>query len=163
MHTVIIFLLILVVVWVWTSLTKRRPEAPFTLKRTPKRVILFRLTSIPLAVTLFWSAFFAFFGETYLAFWFTVGGLAAIVGCYGFWWAIVNLGTFLYCPRYYWLWRRGGGDPWYDCLPEPFNTDDDLVRYQELYAERARQEAEAFCPPPPPPDPTEDPTANIRI
>ena len=159
MHLLIIFLLIVVVVWGWTNLTRRKPQVPFSLKRTPKMVILFRLTCVPLIVTGFWAAILSI-ASIHLAFWFVVGGLTCLVFLIGMMWGITNLLTFLYCPRNYWLWRRGGGDPWFDSLDPPFNNDDDLVRYQELYRERARQQAEMFSPPPPPlPDPTE----NIRI
>ena len=128
-------------------------------------MILFRLTCIPLAVLGFLGGLLSFLGAPcdFVLSW-IIGGLIALVFCIGFMWAITNLFTFLYCPRYYWLWRRGGGDPYFDSMPEPFNMDDDLVRYQELYAERARQQAEMFNPPPPaPPDPPDDPTANIQI
>ena len=62
MHAVLVFLLILIGVWVWADLTKRRPEAPFSFKRTPKWKILFRLTCVPLAVLGFWAALFQFLG-----------------------------------------------------------------------------------------------------
>jgi hypothetical protein len=36
--------------------------------------------------------------------------------------------------------RKGGGDPWFDSLPPPFNDDPPEVRYQELFREKLRQE-----------------------
>ena len=53
------------------------------------------------------------------------GGLSAIFGIIFILWLIVNLGTFLYDPKNYLVWKRGGGDPFFDTLHWPFNTDDD--------------------------------------
>jgi hypothetical protein len=48
--------------------------------------------------------------------------------------------TLITMPRTWLLIKRGGGDPWFDSLPEPFNNDASSVRYQELFREKLRQE-----------------------
>jgi hypothetical protein len=85
-----------------------------------------------------------------------IGGAIGLALMLGFWWAFTNIGTFLTAPREYLLWRKGGGDPFFDTVPEPFNTDPSSTRYQELFRERARQDWEAsFGPLPTPPLPTD--------
>jgi hypothetical protein len=118
-------------------------------KRTSKLKILARLTAIPLALAclskfIFGSAFF----------W---GGIIAIVFAYGFLWAFSNLGALILWPRTYWMIRKGGGDPWFDTVDWPFNTDPPHVRFQELYRMKLRQEMEASNPPPVPPKPVKWP------
>jgi hypothetical protein len=87
-----------------------------------------------------------------------IGGAIGLALMLGFWWAVTNIGTFLINPGYYRLWKKNGGDPFFDTLPEPFNTDPASTRYQELFREKARLEWEAnFGPlptPPLPPDTT---------
>ena len=75
-----------------------------------------------------WPAFYAFI--------FGVGGPLF------FMWAFVNIGMYLTSPRETRLWRKGGGDPWFDTLDPPFNSDPPEVRYQELFREKERQEME---------------------
>lgn len=73
---------------------------------------------------------------------FLIGGVGAIVVILFFLWAGTNLGTMLICPREYKIWKKGGGDPFFDTLDPPLNNDPDSVRYQELYREKARLECE---------------------
>ena len=147
MHAVLMFLLILVVVWVWTNVTKRRPEVPDSLKRTSRWKILFRLTCIPLAVLGFWAALFQFLGapSNFVLAWIT-GGLICLVFLIGLMWAITNIGTFICSPRNYWLWRKGGGDPWFCTLPEPFNTDDEYTRFQETLSRKGQTGGRSVVP-----------------
>jgi hypothetical protein len=86
-----------------------------------------------------------------------IGGAIGIALMLGLWWAITNIGAFLFSPTYYRLWRKGGGDPWFDTIDPPFNNDPPYVRYQEMYREKARQDWEANFGPlpiPSPPDST---------
>ena len=48
-----------------------------------------------------------------------IGGAIGLALMLGFWWGITNLVTFLINPGYYRLWKKGGGDPWFDTLPSP--------------------------------------------
>ena len=101
-------------------------------KRTSKLKILARFCVYPFAVTAFW----AFFLGTPII----IGGLAAIAGIVLYLWGGTNLLMWISSPGSMKLWKSGGGDPWFDTLPPPFNTDPDEVRYQELYRERLRLE-----------------------
>jgi len=129
----------------------RRKQAPGGLKRTPKWKITARMVLIPFAVVAFWGLMFCI-ADVGLGFSFILGGVGAVLLGLGFCWGFTNVCTFLYSPRCYRLWKRNGGDPFYDTLDEPFNTDPDAVRYQELYQEAARQQNQAANPPSP--DPT---------
>jgi hypothetical protein len=120
-------------------------------KRTSKWKIIFRLILIPFVVVGFWGLMFSI-ADVGLGFSFVLGGVIAVALGLLFCWAFTNLGTFLSRPREYRLWKRGGGDPWFDTLDPPFNNDPDSVRYQELYWEKVRQEVEDLSPPPAVPD-----------
>jgi hypothetical protein len=103
-------------------------------KRTSKLTILARIAILPLlaagsvAALLGWEVF--------------LGGVIAVAGALFFCWAFTNIGTYLCSPRYYRMWKAGGGDPWFDTLDPPLNNDPPEVRYQEMYREKARQECE---------------------
>jgi hypothetical protein len=122
-------------------------------RRTSKLTILFRLVAIPFAVVGFWGVMFLI-ADVGLAFSVVLGGVIAVLVGIGWCWGLTNLGTFLSNPREYRLWKRGGGDPWFDTLDPPLNNDPDSVRYQEVYRERDRQELEELFPPSAAPDPT---------
>jgi len=142
-----IILVILLVIWLF--LPKRKP-ASGGLKRTPKLTIVARMVIIPFAVVGFWGLMLSIAAPV-LGLCLVLGGVGAVLFGLGFCWGFTNLLTFLYSPRCYRLWKKGGGDPFFDTLDQPFNTDPDAVRYQELYQEAARQQAD---PPPAVPDPT---------
>jgi hypothetical protein len=141
----ILVVLILLGVWLFFP---RRKQVPGGLKRTPKWKIVFRMVLIPFLVVGFWGAMFCI-ADVGLGFRFVLGGVGAVALGLLFCWAFTNICTFLYSPRYYRIWKAGGGDPFFSTLDPPFNTDPDAVRYQELYQEAARQQA---GPPPTPPD-----------
>ena len=143
-----IVLVILLGIWL---LLPRRNQAPCQLKRTPKLTIVARMVIIPFAVVGFWGAMFCI-ADVGLGFSFLVGGVGAVILSIAFLWAFTNICTFLSCPKEYRLWKKGGGDPWFDTLDRPFNNDPPSVRYQELHQERARQQAEEMFPPPAAPD-----------
>ena len=145
-----IILVILLVIWLF--LPKRKP-ASGGLKRTPKLTIVARMVIIPFAVVGFWGLMFCIV-DVERGFWFLVSGVGAVLLGIGWCWGFTNVCTFLSCPKEYRLWKKGGGDPWFDTLDRPFNNDCDATRYQELYQERARQESEEMFPPPAAPDPT---------
>ena len=107
-------------------------------RRTSKLTILIRFVALPLAVVAFWACF--------LGWAFFIGGAITVAFFVFFPWVVTNLGTFLFYPRYYRLWKAGGGDPWFDTLDSPLNTDPPYVRYQELYREKLRQESQQFEP-----------------
>jgi hypothetical protein len=134
----IVVVLILFGIWL---LLPRRTQAPGCLRRTPKWKIVFRMVAIPFLTAVFWSLMFCI-SSPYLGCWVMIGGLAAIVFSVGWCWGLTNLAAFLHSPRYYRIWKQGGGDPWFDSLDPPLNTDPPSVRYQELYREKARQECE---------------------
>ena len=124
-------------------------------RRTAKRTMIFRMAIIPFLVVAFWGLMFCI-ADPGLAFSFVLGGVIAVLLGIGFCWTVTNIGTFLSHPRYYRLWKKGGGDPFFDTLDPPFNNDPPSTRYQELYREKARQECEDVLGiyPPAPPDPT---------
>ena len=130
---------------------RTQTSVPGNPKRTPKRKMIFRMTIIPLAVLGFWASFLATVG---LAVPFLLGGVLALTFAIGFCWAVTNVVMFFWCPKHYRIWKKGGGDPFFDTLDWPFNTDPPSTRYQELYREKARLECEAMFPPPVAPDPS---------
>jgi hypothetical protein len=89
-----------------------------------------------------------------LAFHFILGAVIAFAVIMLFLWGGTNLFMFLSRPREYWLWKKGGGDPFFDTLDSPLNNDPPEVRFQELFRERARQEWEASFGPLPMPKST---------
>ena len=89
--------------------------------------------------------------------WALIGGLGTLAALLGFLWGFVNLMTILTMPKVWWLIKKGGGDPWFDSLPPPFNDDPPEVRYQELYREKLRQENERLLQPLVPLPPQNDP------
>jgi hypothetical protein len=138
---------ILLAIWLLVGFPRRRVGT----RRTSKRTIIFRIAIIPFLVVAFWGLMFAT-ADLELGFYFVLGGVGAIVGAIGFLWLFTNICTFLSFPTYYKIWKSGGGDPFFDSVDGPFNTDPDSVRYQELYREKARLELENLFPPPPSPD-----------
>ena len=144
----IFIVLILVVLWLFLP---TRKQAPGCQRRTSKLTIIFRLTLIPFLVVAFWAAMFCI-ADVERGFSFVLGGVGAVLLSIAFLWGVTNLGTFLSHPREYRLWKKGGGDPFFDTLDQPFNNDPDSIRYQELYREKARQELEELFPPPAAPD-----------
>ncbi len=113
-------------------------------RRSSKLRVLFRFLIIPAWVLASYAAFLGW--EIFV---YGMIGLGVIVFLL---WAFVNFFTFIGCPREYRLWKAGGGDPFIDTLPEPFNNDPAEVRYQEMFREQARQEDELVLddlPPPP--------------
>jgi len=125
-------------------------------RRTPKWKILARLLAAPFIVGLGYFLLFSIV-DVWAGVYFLMGGMIWCVVMLGFCWVVTNVGTFLSCPREYRLWKKGGGDPWFDTLDPPFNNDPPSVRYFELYREKERMENEAIFgpPPPPPPDPSD--------
>ena len=130
-------------------------DTPVSPRRTSKLTIIARMGCFPFMATLSWAIVFGCLGGSWTFWPIMEGGLSAIFGIIFILWLIVNLGTFLYDPKNYLVWKRGGGDPFFDTLHWPFNTDPPEVRYRELYLERERMELgiqpEA---PPVPPDST---------
>ena len=140
---------VLILLGIWL-LFPRRKQAPGGLKRTPKWKIAARMVIIPFVVVGFWGLMLSI-AAPLLGVFLVLGGVVAVVFGLLFCWGFTNLGTFLWHPRYYRLWKRNGGYPFFDTVDEPFNTDPPSVRYQELFKEAARQQAD---PPPSAPDPT---------
>ena len=145
-----IVLVILLVIWLFLP---TRKQVPGSLTRTPKLTIVARMVIIPFAVVGFWGLMLSIAAPV-LGLCLVLGGVGAVLVGLGFCWGFTNVCTFLYHPTYYRLWKKAGGDPFYDTLDEPFNTDPDAVRYQELFKEAARQQAD-------PPPITTDPTRGI--
>jgi DNA-directed RNA polymerase subunit RPC12/RpoP len=116
-------------------------RVPGNPKRTSKLVILARIVALPFAVLAFW-AFFLSLGSGWMAVYFVLGGVGAVVGALFFLWAVTNIGTYLCSPYYYKLWKKNGGDPFWDSLNSPINNDPPETKYQELFREQARQECE---------------------
>ena len=111
-------------------------------KRTSKLLILFRIGFIPFAIVFFWALMFSIV-DTDISWHLIKGAVIAFVVMMLFLWVFTNLFTFLLGPREYLLWKKGGGDPFFDILDPPLNTDPPEVRYQELFREKARREWEA--------------------
>ena len=139
---------LLIVVGIWL-LFPRRKQAPGQLKRTPKLTIIFRMVLIPFAVVGFWGLMLSIAAPV-LGLCLVLDGVGAVLVGLGFCWGFTNFATLLYSPREYRIWKQGG-DPFFDTLDEPFNTDPPSVRYQELFKEAARQQADPL---PAVPDPT---------
>jgi hypothetical protein len=105
-------------------------------KRTSKLTILARMTAIPLAGVTFYSLF--------MGWCFFIGGVVTLAAALFFLWAFTNAWSYVTGPReYYRLWKKGGGDPFFDTLPPMFNPDPESTRYQELYRLKQQQECEA--------------------
>ena len=131
-------------------------------KRTSKLTILFRLSIVPIGITLFWAYMLSLGGNYGIVRAILIGGFGTTAVIFFFLWGFVNLMTILTMPKVWWLLKKGGGDPWFESLPEPFNTDDLSTRFQELYREKARQEWEqAFGPLPQVPSQSPDFTRGI--
>ena len=126
-------------------------------RRTSKIKILLRLSIVPIGITLFWAYILSLGGNYSIVRAILIGGFGATALVLGFLWGFTNLMTALAMPRVWWLMRKGGGDPWFSSLPEPFNTDPPHVRYQELFEEKLRQENEQLLQPLVPLPPQNDP------
>ncbi len=131
-------------------------------RRTSKLTILFRLSIVPIAVTLFWAFIFSLGGNYSIVRAILVGGFGATAAVLGFLWFFTNAMTFLTMPKVWLLIKRGGGDPWFASLPEPFNTDPPHVRYAELFEEKLRQENEQLLQPLVPLPPQNDPKDSTK-
>ena len=127
-------------------------------KRTSKLLITARFFFLPLLAT---GAVALLLGLPVF-----IGGLAALSIMWAFCWAFTNIGTFLCSPTYYRIWKSGGGDPFFDTLPDMFNPDPPETRFAELFREKARQECEEvdrmFGIPPKTPAPSPDSTKGIN-
>lgn len=115
-------------------------------QRTTKSTILFRIMIVPMIVMGFFTLI--------------TGVPAVFIGGVGFpllllliWWAGVNLFSRCSNPEVYRAWKAGGGDPFFDTMMPPFNTDPDSVRYKELYELNLRQELGVGPPQAPPTSP----------
>jgi hypothetical protein len=134
----------------------------FVPRRTSKLKILFRLSIAPIGITFFWAYILSLGGNYYIVRCALFGGLGTLALLLGFLWGFTNLMTLLTMPKVWLLLRRGGGDPWFDSIPSPFNNDDASVRYQELYEEKLRQENEWLQQPLMPLPPQNDPKDSTR-
>jgi hypothetical protein len=146
--THIIVVVILLAIWLLIAFPRRRGGGT---KRTSKLTIIFRIAVIPFLVTAFWGLMFSI-ADPEIGLYFVLGGVGAIIGAIGFLWLFTNICTFFSCPTYYRLWKKGGGDPFFDSIDSPLNNEPDSVRYQALYREKTRQELEELFPPPAAPD-----------
>ncbi len=114
-------------------------------RRTPKSTILgrFGILGASIGVTIFYIATAAGLAVTIGPF--LIGGLVGIGLLVLFVWGGTNLIALLFMgndPEYR-AWRREGGDPYFDNLPPPFNTDSNTQRDGGL----AEPEYEGFVPP----------------
>ena len=98
--------------------------APVSSGRTSKLGVLFRFLFIPIIVMASYCVFLPDWWEGFL---YATIFLIVVVFLM---WAFVNLYVFIGCPREYRMWKAGGGDPFIDTLPEPFNNDPAEVRYR---------------------------------
>ena len=98
--------------------TLPEPKTETNMKRTPKLTIIFRIGIIPFLVVSFWGLMFCI-ADPETGFYFVLGGVGTIFGAIGWCWGFTNVCTFLYSPRYYRLWKKGGGDPFFDTLDFP--------------------------------------------
>ena len=131
-------------------------------KRTSKLKILWRISFVPLGAIAFWTYMLSLGGDGEVVRWALIGGFGTLAALLGFLWGFVNVMTIVTMPRTWWLIKRGGGDPWFDSLPPPFNDDPPEVRYQELYREKLRQENEWLLQPLVPPKSQNDPKDATR-
>jgi hypothetical protein len=93
-------------------------------RRTPKWKMIFLMAIIPFLVVAFWGLMFCI-ADPGLAFSFVLGGVIAVLLGIGFCWAVTNIGTFLSHPRYYRLWKKGGGGPF--SIPWPRRSTTTLL------------------------------------
>ena len=135
-------------------------RVPGNPKRTSKLTILARIGCLPFAAVLFWALMFCIV-DVEAGLDLMLGGVIAFAVIILFLWGFTNLFTFLMAPREYRIWKRGGGDPWFDTLDPPLNNDPPYVRYQELFREKARLDWEANFGPLPTPSPPPDSTKSI--
>jgi hypothetical protein len=139
------------------ALVRQLARCPFcqavsrvSLRRTPKAVIIGRISLLPMLALGFYAFFFAHVG---LATPFVLGGVGMMAFMIPWMWGFTNFMVWLTSPREYRIWKSGGGDPFFDTVDSPFNTDSPETRYQELYAEKLRQQ---FPPPPQVPPASDD-------
>ena len=125
-------LIVVILLGIWLLLPRRK-QALGGLKRTPKLTIAFRMVVIPFAVVGFWGLMLSIAAPV-LGLFLVLGGVVAVFLGLGFCWGFTNVATFLYSPRYYRLWKRNGGDPFFDTLSGPFNNDPDSIRYRLPWA-----------------------------
>jgi hypothetical protein len=109
-------------------------------RRSSKIGILARLVAWPVIGLTGYIIFFALVGMGDWIMPFIVGGLGSVFGILFLYWALMNIIMWILNPREMKLWKMGGGDPFFDTLPPPFNNDPDSTRYFELYQERLRLE-----------------------
>lgn len=148
MNPILFVPLILIGIWLLAGLPRQKARV----KRTSKLVILARLSLLPFLFVFGVSMLYSLIGQGWDTFKLLTMVLGAILL---FLWAFVNVGTFLISPTNYMLWRRGGGDPWFDSLPPPLNFDDDSTRYAELYQAQLQDDVDReFGPSSIPPDST---------
>ena len=81
-------------------------------RRTSKVKILFRLSIVPIAVTLFWSFMLSLGGNYHIVRAALIGGFGATAAVFLFLWGFTNLMTALTMPKVWLLIKRSGGDPW---------------------------------------------------
>lgn len=120
-------------------------------RRTSKLKILLRISAVPLGVMAFWMYFLSLSGDSEVIQGALIGGFGTLALLLGFLWLFTNTMTLITMPRVWWLIKRGGGDPWFDSLPPPFNNDPPHVRYAELFEEKLRQENQRLLQPLVPP------------
>jgi hypothetical protein len=66
-----------------------------------------------------------------------LGGIGALAIVTFLLWAIMNIYLWLIAPKeVYRMMKRGGCDPFFDTMCEPFNCDPPEVRFQELRREQ---------------------------
>lgn len=111
-------------------------------RRSSKLGILARLVAWPVIGLTGWIILFFFLGMGDWILPFIVGGFGSVFGILFIYWALMQIIMWIWCPREMKLWKSGGGDPFFDTLPPPFNNDPDEVKYQELFRERLRLEEE---------------------
>ncbi len=108
-------------------------------RRSSKIGILARMCAVPFAVVAFWAFFY---GQVADPTWFILGGVGAVVLALLYCWGGTHLFAMIFEREAYKVWKRGGGDPWFDTLDPPFNNDPPEVRYQEIFREQLRQDEE---------------------
>lgn len=114
-------------------------RVPGNPKRTSKLTIILRMLLLPMIIM---GGFASVFCIISLASGLFVI-LAALAGCLGviaFMWGGMNAIAYIINPKYYRLWKKGGGDPFFDTAPPIINNDPDSTRYQEMYREQQKQD-----------------------
>jgi hypothetical protein len=115
-------------------------RVPGSIPRTSRVKIVARWWAYPIVILSFYAFFWSWVCPWDAVLAWMLGGIGALAIFTFVCWAIMNIYLWFISPQAYRLMKKGGGDPFFDTLPELFNPDPPEVRFQEWRREQERQE-----------------------